>query len=237
MATEYQGVAIYKTDEIHADEFTPVEWEALKAEYQIGEITMPCCNAAAVPKNSPNGLQFFAHYNSDCSTAPETIWHRETKEALLTALSELGIIAETEKVGGSGRRWRADVFFTYHNKNYAIEVQRSYQHLNEYIRRQQRYEEEGIASFWVLKVEEYLSLTKSMVKHRLKHEFERKLPPRGIFPCIQGVPVVYADNDPVQIRGAGLYQSSIKDWLITVVKNRFHWQDGVWRELDLTNGI
>jgi len=38
----------------------------------MGELLMPCCKGAAVPKVSPNGLQHFAHASGVCSESEES---------------------------------------------------------------------------------------------------------------------------------------------------------------------
>src|SRR4051812_41373492 len=77
-------------------------WEALKRTYTMGDFQMPCCKAAAVPKTSINGLPFFAHYSDERATAPETVWHKAGKAAVLAGLASLGIQGREEVPGQSG---------------------------------------------------------------------------------------------------------------------------------------
>jgi hypothetical protein len=140
--------AIFGEAEIDAHSLTEQEWVALKSTYVVGEYTMPCCSARAVPKTSPNGLQFFAHYSGECATAPETIWHRESKSILTTVLRRMGITCEEEGYDAvAGRKWMADVYFEANGRKIAIEIQRSYQHLDDFLRRQRRYEESGVECY------------------------------------------------------------------------------------------
>ena len=105
-------------------------WEALKASYQIGDFRMPCCEAPAILKTSPNGHHFFAHYTDECTSAPETIWHLNAKQLVAAHLRSTGIECEPEKDGRpSGGNWIADIHFTYGDRQIAVELQHSYQSL------------------------------------------------------------------------------------------------------------
>lgn len=222
-------LAIHNGFEIHAHTFDATEWYALQSTYKMGEIVMPCCNSPAVPKTSSNGLQFFAHHNGECTTAPETIWHSSTKQAVANALSTLGVNAELEVSSENKRRWQADVFFVHQGINFAIEIQRSYQHLDEYLQRQKRYEDDKVKAFWLLHPERYKTVTLAMAKLRIKTEFGGKQPKGGgVFPCLPSIPIACAEGEPIAIRGAGLFKSSMENWLAAIVDSRFYWENGKW---------
>ena len=139
------------------DELTEIEWTTLKESYAVGDIIMPCCGAAAIPKTSPNGLPFFSHHTDECSTSPESVWHVATKELIARYLTALNIEPYLEKQGGGGT-WKADVHFTHEGRNIAIEVQHSHQTLQDYLTRQKRYELDGVECYWLLYPKRYMTL-------------------------------------------------------------------------------
>lgn len=77
------------------------EWERLKQAARLGDFVMPCCKAPAVLKTSINGLPFFAHLSDECSTAPETKWHKSGKAVVMAALTGMGIENRDEVPGRS----------------------------------------------------------------------------------------------------------------------------------------
>lgn len=66
-----------------------------------GMFELPC-DAAAVPKTSPLGLQLFARAAGKCAGAPESISHQSAKEAVAEAASQLGLDAIIER---EARKW------------------------------------------------------------------------------------------------------------------------------------
>jgi hypothetical protein len=58
---------------------------------------------------------------------------------------------------------------------------------------------------WLLSRENYRALCKSTGRKRLREEFEGKLPPHGISPCLHDLPVAYLKTSlPPAIKGAAL---------------------------------
>lgn len=74
MDTSYARKATSQ-EALRATDLSSAEWMRLQEGYRLGEFLMPCCDAPAVPKTSPLGLQFFAHAAGQCGGAPESIWH------------------------------------------------------------------------------------------------------------------------------------------------------------------
>jgi competence protein CoiA len=165
-------------------------WEALKASWALGDYTWTCCGGAAVLKSSQYGHRFFAHYRNECTTAPETIWHQEGKAIVLATLQDLGVAARSEVPGTSGKdSWTADTWFQHEGRTIVIELQRSYQHLRDYQRRQGRYVAAGIECFWLTRNATFMTFIKSSAQHRIRVEFGGRLPERGLFPLLPGLPV------------------------------------------------
>jgi len=185
----------------------------------------------AIPKTSTNFLQFFAHLSDECASSPESQWHLASKEALIRELFSLGIEAQLEKVGRSTiSTWKADVFFVFDGRQIAIEVQHSYQHLRDYLNRQQTYVQSGIDAYWLLYLPRYITLAKSLNKHRIKTEFAGKLPNGAVYPCIPQLPIAYFDpsEEHGMVKGAGFFQSSLVTWLKSIISNEFNYDAGIW---------
>lgn len=169
---------------VWAGHYTELEWDALKSQSQADPFAfkMPCCDSRAVLKTSINGLQFFAHYSDECATAPETKWHITGKDMVLGALNLYGLNPRVEVPGGTGKdRWKADVYFEVGNRKIAIELQRSYQSLREFVRRQERYERHGVECYWLVRDEVGKTLSKSILRKRWAEEFNRTMPEDGFF--------------------------------------------------------
>lgn len=147
------------------------EWERMKAasRHDAGAFKLPCCGERAIPKTSPNGVQFFAHMAGACATAPETQWHIEGKDAIAGCLHNYGIPYQLEKQGATGRqKWVADVYAEIGQRRVVIELQRSYQHYRDYLRRQRRYRVAGLEAYWLTRPELSLSLHKNINRERAR---------------------------------------------------------------------
>jgi competence protein CoiA len=215
-----------------AESFNEHDWQALKDSYKVGDLLMPCCMALAIPKTSPNFLQFFAHLSDECASSPESQWHLASKEALVRELLSLGVEAQLEKTGRSAiSAWKADIFFVVEGRQIAIEVQHSYQHLRDYLDRQKRYVQSGVEAYWLLYSPRYMTLAKSLSKHRIKTEFAGKLPDGSLFPCIPQLPIAYFDpsDEHGMVKGAMLFRTTLKAWLKSLISNEFKYAAGAWR--------
>lgn len=218
--------------EINAESYKDKEWEHLKATYRIGSYVMPCCNAPAVLKTSIRGVKFFSHATDDCATAPETIWHRDAKKCIVDAITGLGLEAREEVSGKSskGQKWRADVFFEYGNQNFVIELQHTPQTLSEFLRRQQRYAESGIKSYWIVRIDVFRRLAKATAQQHLTRFHAGKFPDEGIGTgAIPELPVAILHPDaenPVQF---GLMKSAkIAAWIQALISGSYKYDRGSW---------
>ena len=216
---------------LFAEHFTEHEWQTLKDTYKVGDLLMPCCMTAAIPKTSPNFLQFFAHLSDECASTPESQWHLVSKAAVIEGLLSLGIEAKLEKTGRTEfSAWKADVFFMVGGRQIAIEIQHSYQHLRDYLARQDRYVQSGIEAYWLLYLPRYITLVKSLVKYRIKTEFSGKFPAGGFSPCIPQLPVAFYDpsDEPGMVKGARGFRITLNDWLQSLIQNEFRCDAGAW---------
>jgi competence CoiA-like predicted nuclease len=104
-----------------------------------------------------------------CATAPETQWHIEGKDAIAGCLHNYGIPYQLEKQGATGRqKWVADVYAEIGQRRVVIELQRSYQHYRDYLRRQRRYRVAGLEAYWLTRPELSLSLHKNINRERAR---------------------------------------------------------------------
>lgn len=214
---------------LHVAGFNDATWAALQCSYRLGELSMPCCGAAAVPKTSSNGRRFFAHAGGECDTSPEGIWHLAGKRLVLNLGRDRGWNAIEEAAGGDDAdRWRADVLLEHKGMRVAVELQHSYLHLRDFLHRQSRYERAGIRCIWMLPVAGYKRLAKATGKARVAAEFGGTVPD-SFFPCLRELPVVALEFEPeVQVVGAALLRASLAAVLDAAMSGRFVWQAGAW---------
>jgi competence protein CoiA len=220
---------------VFASDFDSNSWENLKVTYNIGDFKMPCCGSPAIPKTSSNFKHFFAHYSDECASSEESIWHLESKEAVLLTLRSLNIKSELEVSGGKPKKkWQADVYFELGDRKIAIEIQHSYQNLRDYFKRQERYKESGVESYWLLYFPRYKTICNSIGKYRLKNEFNNKMPEKGLFPCIPELPILnlLRDGDQNTIRAPGLFSCSLQELIIGITELRLVYINGQWNLIE-----
>ena len=192
-------------------------WEKLKKKYKVGDFKMICCGANAIPKTSIKYKKFFSHQSDECTTAPETIWHKTAKKIIVEELAKLGFNA-IEEQGGDG--WIADVFVEIDGRKIAIEIQHSPQTLRVYTERQAKYSESKIEVYWLLYPPRYKTVTKAIGQYRWKNEFHYKMPSEGYFsPSLEDLPVFYIDEIEYRIKGVGLFNHSIDEYISSIVQS------------------
>ncbi len=208
------------------------EWERLKKEARTGDFLMPCCKAPAVLKTSINGLPFFAHLSNECETAPETKWHRSGKAVVLATLGALGIDGQEEAPGRSpsGSKWEADVLFSSHGRTIAIELQRSYQNLRDFTRRQEKYAESGVECYWLVRREVFLTLGKATSRLLLTREYGGVFPETGIGTgMLPELPVAILDSvDEQRVLFGELKSATVQAWLEGILGGTFQYRGGSW---------
>lgn len=220
---------------VDAEDFRADEWKVLKATANLGDYLMPCCKTPAIPKTSVRGLQFFAHLNDECITAPETNWHKEGKAAVLDALAALGLVGASEVCGGQpGDEWKADTLFEVDGRRIAIELQRSYQSVDDYIARQERYARFNVECFWLTRRANMSAIVKVTGRLRMKREWGGKFPPgRSSFaPLLAEFPLSILDLGlVVKVLHVGQTESSLEDWIRAIVQKRYLYNDGAWHQV------
>ncbi|OWQ46628.1 hypothetical protein CDL60_14300 [Roseateles noduli] len=217
---------------VDATHFSREEWDSMKAAWHPGAYVLPCCKAPAVLKTSINGVQFFAHLTDECATAPETVWHREGKAAVLAALHSMAVPGREEVSGRSpaGDKWAADVLIELPGRTIAVELQRSPQTMAKFLQRQERYRASNVECYWLLRREVYLPLAKSTSRLVLKRDFGNKWPEAGIgtgmLPELPVAVLVPEAPRPVQF-GLGA-ASSVSEWLQALISGEFRHRGGAW---------
>lgn len=217
---------------VDAASISSTDWEALKQSAQLGDFVMPCCKAPAVLKTSINGLHFFSHLSDECDTAPETKWHKSGKAAVLAALACMGIDGDEEKPGHSpaGDKWEADVLFSFSGRTIVIELQRSYQHLRDFLRRQERYAASAVECYWLVRRETFMTLGKATSRLLLKRDFGNKFPAEGIGTgMLPELPVSMLDTEGKQlvIFGGGK-AATVPVWLAGILDGTYQYRGGSW---------
>lgn len=134
-------------------EFSKAEWQELKNASKRNQVQliMPCCEARAIPKTSPHGIFFFAHYRrGGCDSAPESQEHLLFKSIVARAAKAAGWNVTTERQGTSktGDTWIADVFCTKDDASVAYEIQLSRITEEEIHRRQTKYAQSNVRCIW-----------------------------------------------------------------------------------------
>lgn len=209
-----------------------VEWEVIKQTAQLGDFLMPCCKAPAVLKTSINGLSFFAHQSIECATAPETRWHRSGKAAVLAALDSMGIEGHDEVPGKSlsGDRWEADVLFSVPGRTIVIELQRSYQHLRDFTRRQERYKASAVECYWLIRKETFITLAKATSRLLLARDFDNVFPLGGIGTgMLPELPVAMLDTEGAQlVQFGGMKSATVLAWLAGILNRTYQYRGGSW---------
>lgn len=217
---------------VDANDFTGPDWESLKLSTQLGDFVLPCCKAPAVLKTSINGLPFFAHLSDECATAPQTKWHREGKAAVLAALNRMGLEGREEVPGKSstGDKWEADVQFGAPGRTIVIELQRSYQHLRDFKRRQERYAASGVECYWLLRGETFGTLAKATLRELWQRESVR-MPPwealgTGMLPELPAAMLALAE--PPVVHFGQLKSATIPAWLEGILDGTYSYRSGTW---------
>lgn len=218
---------------VNATLFSSAEWEILKQTAQLGDFVMPCCMMPAVLKTSINGTPFFAHLSDECSTAPETKWHSDGKAAVMAALTGMGIENSNEVPGRSPscKKWKADVLFSAPDgRTIAIELQRSYQHLRDFIRRQELYATSGVECYWLVRKETFRTLSKATGRLLLKRDFGNVVPPNGLGTgMLPELPVSVLDTEGEQLVLFGMLKTAtVPMWLAGILDGSYQYRGGCW---------
>jgi len=217
---------------VDAAAIASAEWDLLKETAPLGEFVMPCCKAPAVLKTSINGLPFFAHLSDECATAPETKWHKAGKAAVLAALNSKGIVGREEVSGRSsnGDKWEADVLFSVPGRTIVIELQRSYQHLRDFTRRQERYTASAVECYWLVRKETFLTFGKATSRLLLKRDFGNEFPQGGIGTgMLPELPVAMLDTEGSQlVLFGGLKTATVSTWLAGILNGTYEYRGGSW---------
>lgn len=138
-------------DRIEAPFVSDADWDDLRRRCKAGESLTMSCGQPGKPRVSKNGLKHFYHHaKADCSLHPggESADHLEMKSLVAVAARKAGWDAVIEQPAPD-RSWIADVMVTRGTERWALEIQFSRQDADEFRRRQERYEAEGIQCFWL----------------------------------------------------------------------------------------
>lgn len=136
---------------VNAFECDQAAWAEVKQTYKIDALRMPCCESIAIPKTSKLGNYFFSHSRRDnCTSAPESPEHIFLKTLISKAATKAGwsVVTEWPETTPEGEKWVADVLCTNGRARIALEVQLSYQTVQELRARQLVYASSGVRAAW-----------------------------------------------------------------------------------------
>lgn len=148
-------LSIIENEEIYSFTLNDEQWAGLKDKYKSLSMFMPCCKTPAIPKKNKFGTQFFAHHSSSScgSSSGESSEHQLCKYLILRKLHENGwtVVPEYRGQTPTGEVWIADIYAEKNKAKIAIEIQWSYQSIEETNRRQAKYISSGIRAVWFMR--------------------------------------------------------------------------------------
>jgi competence protein CoiA len=109
-------------------------------------------------------------------------------------------------------------------------LQRSYQTLSEFTRRQERYRASGVDCFWLVRKETFVTLGKATVRVHVKRYFGGMFPAGGVGTgSLPELPVAMLDTDGRQmVVFGGLKLATVSDWLAGLLCGDYQYRDGSW---------
>lgn len=151
------GQLAYKAENgaiIEAFSVSNKDWDEI-CSAPLGSYLMPRTDWPAVPKTSIRGLRFFAHHAGYPDKLPslKSYAHTRLQIDIVKTARQLGLRADIEVYGSTpcGTEWIADVLVESDiGKKVAFEVQLSSQHLDDFLKRTDRYKKCGIDVCWFL---------------------------------------------------------------------------------------
>ncbi|WP_335951606.1 competence protein CoiA [Acinetobacter beijerinckii] len=148
-------ISIIEEKEIYSFMLDDEQWSRLKEKYKNLNMYMPCCDTKAIPKKNKLGTQFFAHHPSNtCEfSSGESREHQLCKYLILKHLHENGwkVFPEYRGQTPDGEIWIADIYAEKEQSKIVIEIQWSYQSIEETERRQEKYKASGIRAIWFMR--------------------------------------------------------------------------------------
>jgi hypothetical protein len=194
-----------------AFEYDEVMWASLKQTYKANGLRMPCCESLAIPKTSKLGNHFFSHSRrGECTSAPESAEHIFLKTLIAKAAKNAGWSVTTEWPGETpeGDRWVADVFCENGKSRIALEVQFSYQTVQELRSRQQAYSNSNVRAAWFAS------------SHKFKPDY---LSPSKHVPFFYVLPFEVG-NEPL-VQGFNL---PISEFVVGMLSKKLSWTGEPW---------
>lgn len=190
-------------EEIESFSFTCEQWKEMKKE-PVGTYLMYQTGWPAVLKTSRYGTQFFAHKPGFKGDRPDqervSAEHIKAQVELVIALRTAGYVAKVEHRGADidGQQWIADVYFEANGRKIAIEVQLSKQHVDEYLKRTERYRNSGIRCLWLLSVKNYMSLNRAFFS-RKNHGKTNSDDYQRSYPDLTYLPLELGNDDGIKV--------------------------------------
>lgn len=158
-------------EQVESFSIDPIDWKKMKKE-PLGSYVIDGTQWPAVLKTSIKGTQFFAYAPgfTGIKPEPESEDHIRTKAEIVKALRAAGYKAWVECAGNreDNQLWKADVLCQTADRKIAFEVQLSDQTLQEYMRRSDRYLDDGIECVWLVKAPKNFKKLQKAIYYLLK---------------------------------------------------------------------
>ena len=140
---------------IEAGKLDEGKWQGLRGKRWGGkDLTLPCCGAVAIPRESRTGKRYFAHGpGKACGWKHDTEMDRYLKELCLKQARRKGWSARTEVVGADpqGKEWYADVLAVKGNRTVAIAVEARRIREREIRERTETHQRAGMDTLWIVR--------------------------------------------------------------------------------------
>lgn len=140
----------FRGQEVDAWKLSQRDWDSIRIHSKKGgtDIRMLCCGGRGVPKLSPLGRRFFAHFRrpKTCVWAPESELHIDLKYDAVRAVEDAGWTADYEFPEAD---WQADVLASRGRARVAVEIQISKQGQSKTEQRDIKYSRQKVLPFWI----------------------------------------------------------------------------------------
>ena len=154
---------VYQGHTVISVELTDAEWAEIRNAARHGDekqLTSPFTGDAMMCVQNRRGLRFFRMHpgGHDGLTEPETEHHLRLKTGVWKTARQLGFEAQPE-APGPNREWVADVLIQRPgSRPLAVEIQWSYQNVDDFEYRTERYRQNGIDCVWLYAIADYRKL-------------------------------------------------------------------------------
>lgn len=204
------------------------------------KLTLPCCQGPAEIKADNLGMPFFSHTRGDCASPESLAWHRLARDAITLGIEGLDLVAkERVPIGRMDAPCVADMYLDIPGNPVAIQIEQRRFSLSLLEARQARFSAAGVQAFWVLPKSQYIATAHSILKGRLREEYDNRLPASlsaaGALNQRGDLPMVWLESgERESVMVPGLNPASVEAWIRALVEGTFRYGRDGWRIHDAT---